>query len=289
MTNPLRPPHAADVPPSVETPDSTELADIQALNDTRGVALKTAGVRGVVMPMRLLEKSGGVQAVSATIAMGVDLPEADKGTHMSRFIIQLAEWSRERILSLNLHELLDETRGLLNARQASLDMQFAYAIEKAAPVTGLKAPMTYRCSFRARATDTTYTMTLGITVPIATLCPCSKAISDYGAHNQRADIRVEVMIDTKTDHRMVWLEDLVTLLEACGSCPVYPVLKRADEKYVTERQYDNPKFVEDVAREAILALRDMAGITGFSIEVEALESIHGHNAWAAHTENFRAL
>lgn len=279
---------------------AASLLDVQAYQDERGVALARAGVRDVVLPFRLLQKDGHIQTVTARAALGTYLPASAKGAHMSRFIIQMAEWSRHQTLSLNFKALLRETMTRQDAAAATLDLQFPYFIEKKAPVSDFSAPMAYRCAFYGRLQQhpgqaCSYQLILGLTVPVATLCPCSKAISDYGAHNQRAEIRVLAVMDTDNeapdglahdDHPMVWIEDLVQALEQCASCPVYPVLKREDEKYVTERQYDNPKFVEDVAREAILLLRGFPGVAGFAVEVEALESIHGHNAWAGHEEDF---
>ena len=277
------------------------LDDVQGYADTRGIALKIAGVKNVQLPMRLLQKDGGVQTVNTTASMGVHLPASDKGTHMSRFIIQLAEWSENRVMTLNFRGLLNETCELLGSSAASLDLAFMYFLDKKAPVTDYSAPMGFQCSIETCLEKSTqspaqdYQMVLGVTVPIATLCPCSKEISDYGAHNQRAEIRAKLRLDkdhtvSENPHapepEMVWFEDIIAGLEQCASCPVYPVLKRLDEKYVTERQYDNPKFVEDVVRDATLLLRNYPGIAGFQLEVEALESIHGHNAWAVHDENF---
>jgi GTP cyclohydrolase I len=219
--------------------------------------------------------------------MSVGLPAEFKGTHMSRFVIQLSEWSQNKTLCLNFREFLQEAKARLEAPSAFVDLKFRYFIDKAAPVSGLSAPMAYECEFKGSLDEQDhYRLMLSVLVPCATLCPCSKAISDYGAHNQRALIHAKVMIDPAPENRLVWIEDLVTGLENSSSCPVYPLIKRADEKFITEKAYDNPKFVEDVIREATLFLREAEGITGFSLEVEALESIHAHNAWAAHAENF---
>ncbi len=272
---------------------TTPLDDVQGYADTRGVALKQAGVKQVDMPLSLMEKSGGIQSIKARVSLGVHLEKESKGTHMSRFIIQLTEWSRDKVITLNFKDLLEETMTRLDSKAAHMKMDFAYFIDKKAPVTHYSAPMAFPCSFQASLIRTSekklsHQLVLGVTVPVATLCPCSKEISDYGAHNQRAEIRAHLVLDTTTDHQMVWIEDVVAALEECASCPVYPVLKRLDEKYVTERQYDNPKFVEDVVRDATLVLREYPGVLGFSIEVEALESIHGHNAYAFHEENVTA-
>jgi GTP cyclohydrolase IB len=238
----------------------------------------------VDMPLTVLQKDGTTQTVSARVRMSVGLQAENKGTHMSRFIMQLSEWSRNNTFSVNFDEFLQEMQHRLEAPTSEISVAFRYFMEKAAPVTKLSAPMGYDCTFLGQLHGTHYQFTLGVTVPISTLCPCSKTISDYGAHNQRAEIRVKLLIDSQENHALVWIEDLITALDECASCPVYPLLKRADEKWVTERQYDNPKFVEDVIRDATLVLRNYPGVQGFELEVEALESIHGHNAWAFHSE-----
>ena len=263
------------------------LLDVQGLADKRGVTLNQVGVKNVEIPMQVIQKDGKAQTVQALATMSVGLPAEFKGTHMSRFVIQLSEWSQNKTLCLNLKEFLIEAKERLEAPSAFIELKFRYFIDKPAPVSGLSAPMAYECVFKGSLDEQEhYRLILSVLVPCATLCPCSKAISDYGAHNQRAEIRANVIIDPETEHRMVWIEDLVAGLEEASSCPVYPLIKRVDEKFITEKAYDNPKFVEDVIREATLLLRDYKGITGFSLEVEALESIHAHNAWAAHAENF---
>jgi GTP cyclohydrolase IB len=263
------------------------LLDVQGLADRRGVTLNQVGIKNVEIPMQVIQKDGKSQAVQAVATMSVGLPAEFKGTHMSRFVIQLSEWSQNKALCLNLREFLEEAKERLEAPSAYIDLRFRYFIDKAAPVSRMSAPMAYECEFKASLDEQEhYRFVLSIVVPCATLCPCSKAISDYGAHNQRAEIRASVLIDLETEHRVVWIEDLIDGLEAASSCPVYPLVKRVDEKFITEKAYDNPKFVEDVIRESTLFLRNYKGITGFSLEVEALESIHAHNAWAAHAENF---
>lgn len=269
---------------------ATPLLDVQGSADERGVDIQQVGVKEVAMPIRLMQKDGKIQTVSAVSRLSVGLSRQFKGTHMSRFIIQLAEWSREKVLSLNLRAFLAEMLERLEVQSAQTEVKFRYFIDKKAPVSDFSAPMAYDCSFngsliREASGEEQYRLVLGMMVPVATLCPCSKAISAYGAHNQRAEIRVQVLLDSETDHRIVWIEDLARALEECSSCPVYPLVKREDEKYMTEKAYDNPKFVEDVIRDATLLLRNYPGIQGFYIEVEALESIHGHNAWASHREH----
>ena len=271
------------------TPPAT-LEDVQNRPDERQVALQAAGISHVKMPLNVLQKDGQHQRVAATVAMNVALPPQQKGTHMSRFVIQLSEWSRAKTFSLYLHEFLEEMTQRLEAPSAMVDVAFDYFIEKAAPVTQGKAPMAYACRFISSITHTPqgeaqHQTRLQIRVPIATLCPCSKAISDFGAHNQRAILTTDVMLDPNSEgHSLLWIEDRVALSDDVASCPVYPLLKRADEKWVTERQYTNPKFVEDVCRDMTVALRQHPAVTGFRVRVEALESIHDHNAYAAHAE-----
>ena len=165
----------------------------------------------------------------------------------------------------------------LDAQSGELEFNFTYFIDKKSPVTGLFAPMSYDCSFEGRIDNGDYKFILGVTVPVTTLCPCSKEISDNGAHNQRAFIKVKVSYD---ESQQVWIEDLIELIEGCSSCPVYPLLKREDEKFVTEKAWDNPKFVEDVLRDTVISLRNLDVIKEFEVECEAFESIHNHSAWA---------
>ncbi len=263
------------------------LLDVQGLADQRGVTLNQVGIKNVEVPMQVLQKDGKSQTVQASATLSVGLPAEFKGTHMSRFVILLNEWSRTKKLCLNLQEFLEELKTRLDAPSAYIELKFKYFIDKPAPVSQMSAQMAYECTFKGSLSeDGHYRLMVGVLVPCATLCPCSKAISDYGAHNQRAEIQANVLIDPEPEHRVVWIEDLIAGLEATSSCPVYPLIKRVDEKFITEKAYDNPKFVEDVIRESTLFLRGYKGITGFSLEVEALESIHAHNAWAAHAENF---
>ncbi len=263
------------------------LLDVQGLADQRGVTLNQVGVKNVEIPMQVLQKDGKTQLVQAVATMSVGLPAEFKGTHMSRFVIQLNEWSQNKTFSLDLREFLIEAKQRLEAPSAFIELKFRYFMDKPAPVSGMSAPMAYECVFKGSLNEQDqYRLILSLMVPCATLCPCSKAISDYGAHNQRAEIRADILLDTTQDHRVVWIEDVVAGLEEASSCPVYPLIKRVDEKFITEKAYDNPKFVEDVIRESTLFLRDYKGVTGFSLEVEALESIHAHNAWATHAENY---
>jgi len=268
---------------------TSSLPDMQHSQDSRGVALWKVGVKEVEIPLRVVQRDGGEQMVNATCSMGVDCDALAKGVNMSRFMVQLSQWAEANPFGLDLRDFLHDMRTLLEAESAHCDFKFRYFLKKSAPVTGLTAPMPITAAFQGTLIPTAdgkeeYCLKVGVEIPIANCCPCSKAISEYGAHNQRTFIRAEVDVDVSPDAPKVWIEDLVEQLETAASCPVFPILKREDEKWVTERQYDNPKFVEDVIRDATLVMRDMPGVLALNLEVEALESIHGHNAFAAHSE-----
>lgn len=261
--------------------DKPTLTDIQASPDSRGIALQKVGIKDIAVPMRVLTKAGGYQTVHASCSLTVGLPSEFKGTHMSRFVEILADWQRRNLSGAGIEDLVAEVRDRLSAPAAAASIRFKYFVDKAAPASGLSAPIDLDCAFEGEiGLDGAYHFTLGVALPVTTLCPCSKAISRYGAHNQRSLITARVRYRSGC----VWIEDLAKALEECGSCPVYPLLKREDEKVVTERAYENPKFVEDVLRDCILYLRSLPGIEWFSVEVENFESIHNHNAWAAHEE-----
>lgn len=265
------------------------LEDVQGRADARNIPLNAAGVSDVRMPLMFKMKSGDLQPINASVSMSVDLPPEEKGTHMSRFIEQLSQWSKTASpISLDLSLFLAELRQRLKSESATVELQFSLFLDKKAPVTDNSAPMGYHCTLSGRDVNGVLTLFAKVEVPIATLCPCSKAISDYGAHNQRALALIEVALNPELVETL-FLEDLIAYAEESASCDVYPLLKRADEKWVTERQYDNAKFVEDVARDLTLLLRDNPACMGFKVRVTALESIHAHNAWAAHSENMRVM
>jgi GTP cyclohydrolase I len=215
----------------------------------------------------------GEQQTVAEINMYVNLPRYYKGTHMSRFVEILNEHSR-RISLQNFTEILAEMKARLNAESAHMEISFPYFINKSAPVTHSEGLMEYRCTFKG-SLDTQSDLIIMIRVPISTLCPCSKEISAFGAHNQRGEVRLQVRFN-----RFVWIEDLIKLVEESASTDVYSVLKREDEKYVTEKAYDNPMFVEDIVRDIAVKLNHDPNITWFSVETENFESIHNHNAYA---------
>lgn len=259
----------------------TTLQDIQNLKDNRGIEIQKVGVKNVEVPLIIQRKHASEQVVSAKATMSVALPAHFKGTHMSRFIEILCEWGQKNLLGVDIKGCLNEVAKKLEAESAEVSFAFKYFIEKQAPISKLTSPMGYDCLFKGILNGEDYKFILGVTVPVTTLCPCSKEISDYGAHNQRAVINVKIIYDEKD---MVWIEDLIELIESCGSSPVYPILKREDEKFVTEYAYNNPKFVEDVLRDVVTKLRGIECVKWMEVDCEAFESIHNHSAWAYQEE-----
>ncbi|HXC93175.1 MAG TPA: GTP cyclohydrolase FolE2, partial [Geobacteraceae bacterium] len=231
------------------------------------------GVKDISYPIVVMDRKKKFQHTVARINMYVDLPHHFKGTHMSRFIEILNSY-REEIALDKLEIMLADMKKKLGASTAHLEMEFPYFIEKKAPVSKARSLMEYTCSFAATLSEG-FDFVLGIRIPVTSLCPCSKEVSDYGAHNQRSIITIKVRYSS-----FVWIEDLVSAVEECGSSPVYSLLKRVDEKHVTEQAYENPKFVEDIVREVTEKLLAEPAITWFSVEAENFESIHKHSAYA---------
>ncbi len=249
------------------------MEDIQNHKDYRNIDIDQVGVKGIRYPITVRDKDMGKQQTVAEISMYVNLPRYYKGTHMSRFVEILTAHSR-RISIQNLTEILEEMKDRLNAESAHMEISFPYFINKAAPVSGAEGLMEYKCTFRGSLNNGS-DLAVMIHVPITTLCPCSKEISDFGAHNQRGEVRLQVRFK-----KFVWIEDLIKLVEESASSDVYSVLKREDEKYVTERAYQNPMFVEDIVRDIAVKLNNDSNITWFAVESENFESIHNHNAYA---------
>ncbi|MBW2028960.1 MAG: GTP cyclohydrolase I FolE2 [Deltaproteobacteria bacterium] len=249
------------------------MEDVQNSKDDRNIDIDQVGVKGIRYPITVLDKNMGSQQTVAKINMYVNLPRHYKGTHMSRFVEILNENS-QRISLQNFSGILQEMKERLNAESAHMEITFPYFIKKSAPITGSEGLMEYKCTFKGSLNQGSDLITM-IHVPISTLCPCSKEISDFGAHNQRGVVRLQVRFT-----RFVWIEDLINLVEDSASSDVYSVLKREDEKFVTERAYENPKFVEDIVRDIARQLDDDPNITWFAVETENFESIHNHNAYA---------
>ena len=250
------------------------LPDHASEADSRRLPIDQVGIDGLSYPITVWDKSNKKQPTVGRIQLSVGLPAEFKGTHMSRFL-EVLEAHRGELSLGTVPELLAEVQRRLQAEDAYLDVSFPYFLERSAPVSGARSLMEYPCRFAASRRGDELDFILGVTVPVTTLCPCSKAVSKYGAHNQRGLVDVQVRFDG-----MVWIEDVVAVVEAQASSPLYALLKREDEKYVTERAYENPRFVEDLVRDVVLGLRDLPGVTWLEVNVENLESIHNHSAWA---------
>lgn len=249
------------------------MRDIQNERDKRNIEIDKVGVKNLRYPIVLSDKAHDRQHTVANINMYVNLPHQFRGTHMSRFIEILNKYRRE-IAIRNMGAILREMKSKLNAESAHIEIEFPYFIEKSAPVSGAKALMEYTCRFIGSLNDK-IKLYLGVSVPVTTLCPCSKELAEKGAHNQRGEIRVLVRFKG-----LLWIEDLIELVEDCASSPVYSLLKREDEKFVTEQAYNNPTFVEDVVRNVAARLEQNEHISWYSVEVESYESIHNHDAYA---------
>ena len=257
-----------------ETEDSrSTLVDIQNSQDVRNIPIDRVGVKKVRYPMHVRERDNGPQHTWGEFTLTVDLPKEFKGTHMSRFLEVLGEHNHDVSVE-TIPVILANLRQRLKAETSHLEVRFTYFREKAAPVTGKVGMMGYDCGFSATG-GASESFELLLTVPVTTLCPCSKEISAFGAHNQRGYVSVRV-----TPEGTLWLEDVIDLIESAGSAQLYPVLKRPDEKYVTEQAYQNPRFVEDMVREVALAFDAHPQVKSYEIEVENHESIHDHNAYA---------
>ena len=253
------------------------MKDVQKTKDTRNVDIQKVGIKNLDLPLMIERKDKHGKVVGATARVCVSLPKDYKGTHMSRFVEVLNEWQHKHLLGVDIKGCLEKIIESLDAQSGELEFDFKYFVEKFAPVTKLPSQMCYDCSFEGRIYDGQYKFILGVTVPVTTLCPCSKEISDNGAHNQRAFIKVRVSYD---EGNHIWIEDLIEMIEGCASCPLYPLLKREDEKFVTEKAWENPRFVEDVLREVVVKLRENEVVKEFEVDCEAIESIHNHSAWA---------
>lgn len=250
------------------------LKDIQSTADSRQIDLEQAGIKGLQYPITVLDKVNKVQHTAAVVDLYVNLPQEFKGTHMSRFVEVFHEHSK-KISMKDFLAMLEAIRERLSAAKAYGRMSFPYFIEKSAPVTGQKAVMQYTCEFDGAVTERDEHFTVMVRVPVQTLCPCSKEISNFGAHNQRAVVTVRLEIGS-----FFWIEDLISLVEQAASSPLYTLLKREDEKYVTEHSYLNPKFVEDTVRDVCLRLPELGDFPYCEVETESYESIHNHNAFA---------
>lgn len=259
----------------MNAPEKFLLPDIQALPDVRCVAISKVGVKSLVYPIRVAVRGGGEQPSIGEFDMYVGLPGDVKGTHMSRFV----EVLQNNVAILDAGTMRDMTMRMLqklDAVSGYIDLHFTYFVSKRAPVSGVESLLDYRVSFHSEVTARRdYAFRLKVTAPVTSLCPCSKEISEYGAHNQRSHITIAAELRSALD-----IEALLGIAEEAGSCQVYGLLKRPDEKWVTERAYDNPKFVEDLVRDIALRLDIDERIGSYSVESENFESIHNHSAYA---------
>jgi len=251
--------------------------DVASEPDVRGVDIQRVGVRELALPLHVATKEGGYQSVCARVDMSVDLPREFRGTHMSRFVSLLGEWQDRPFGRREIEKILRAAKQRFSSTSAHITVAFKYFIAKPAPASGAPFQLDYDCQFEGELNGGCFVFNLAVAVPAMILCPCSKEIAVVGAHSQRAVIRARLQNDFG---HIVWIEDLVALLEAQASQPVYPLLKRRDEKLVTEQAYANAKFVEDVVRDAVLVLRELSHVPRFRIECESLESIHNHSAYA---------
>lgn len=254
------------------------MIDIQSQRDDRNIPIDKVGIKNLRYPITVRDRRNGRQHTVASINMYVDLPGKYKGTHMSRFV-ELLHIIRPEISLDKFANILEQMKAHLDAASAHIEISFPYFIEKKAPVSESPGLLDYSCKLIG-VSDSTGRMDIvsEVIVPISSVCPCSKEISEVGAHNQRGEVRLRTRFK-----RFIWIEDMIELVEGCASCEVYSVLKRVDEKCVTERGYNNPKFVEDVVRDIAARLLEDRNITWFSVSAENFESIHNHSAYASIT------
>ncbi len=252
------------------------IPDVQSYTDQRHIGINRVGIRDIRHPVSVVDRSGVIQNTVARFSMSVRLPEDRKGTHMSRFSQLLNEHDHAAHSVKNFESLFAQMNRRLDSTAGTIEMTFPYFISKQAPISGVHGMLDYQVTLRSdvrveKQTDTS----VKVVVPVTSLCPCSREISDYGAHNQRSHITIDVRISEP-----VWIEELIDIAEREASSELYSQLKRADEKVVTERAYDNPKFVEDLIRDVAQHLNSDARIRAYTLEVENFESIHNHSAYA---------
>jgi GTP cyclohydrolase I len=247
--------------------------DVQSRADTRKIPINKVGIKDISHPVRVKDRAAGEQHTVATFNMYVNLPHDFKGTHMSRFVEIL---HREREISVeSFRDMLDEMTERLEAESGHIEMSFPFFVMKKAPVSGVESLLDYHATLIGESRNGVAETWVRVIVPVTSLCPCSKKISNYGAHNQRSHVTITAKLRSH-----MWIEELVDIAEAEASCELYGILKRPDEKYVTERAYDNPKFVEDMVRDVAVRLNAEERIAAYVVESENFESIHNHSAYA---------
>ena len=255
------------------------MKDIQNQHDYRNIPIDKVGIKNLKYPITVLDRRNKIQHTVASINMYVDLPHRYKGTHMSRFV-EMLHLFRPEVSLKKISVILEEMKKYLNAASANIEVAFPYFIEKRSPVSNSPGFMDYICRIIGSSNpDGKIDLVSEVIVPISSVCPCSKEISDAGAHNQRGQVQLSTRFK-----KFIWIEDMIELVEKSASCEVYSILKRADEKYVTEKGFSNPKFVEDIVRDIAEKLKKDSNITWFSVSAENFESIHNHSAYASITE-----
>ncbi len=250
------------------------IADVQSSADQRQIPINKVGIKDIRYPVTIAGPNGSQQATVADFNMYVNLPQDVKGTHMSRFIAILND-QQSPISITSFVDILKDMAERLEASSGHIEMTFPYFVEKTAPVSGVKSLMDYNVTFSGEIHHGIADVSMKVVVPATSLCPCSKKISNYGAHNQRSHITVDAALNDQ-----MWIDELITLIEKQASCEVYSLLKRPDEKFITEHAYDNPKFVEDMIRDVAAQLNAEDRIDAYSLETENFESIHNHSAYA---------
>ncbi len=258
---------------------SLNIADVQNTPDTRQIPIDKVGIKDIRHPVRVKDRSQGDQHTVAHFNMYVELPHDFKGTHMSRFVEILNNHEPE-ISVESFRDMLQEMAERLEANTGHIEMSFPYFINKSAPVSGVKSLMDYEVTFTGETNNGAHKMTIRVVVPVTSLCPCSRKISDFGAHNQRSHVTVTVQTNS-----FIWIEDIIDLVEQQASCELYGLLKRPDEKFVTEQAYNNPKFVEDMVRDVAAKLNEDDRVDTYTVESENFESIHNHSAYAMITRD----
>ncbi len=255
------------------------IADVQNREDRRCIAINKVGIKDIRHPIRVKDRSEGEQHTIATFNMYVNLPHNFKGTHMSRFVEILSEYEKEISVESFKHILCDMTERL-EAEEGHIEVNFPYFVNKKAPISGVSALLDYDVTLLGEIIDGTPTIYTRVIVPVTSLCPCSKQIAERGAHNQRSHVTVQVRTRS-----FVWIEEIIDMVESQASCELFGLLKRPDEKHVTERAYDNPKFVEDMVRDVAVELNRDERIIAYVVESENFESIHNHSAYALIEKN----
>jgi GTP cyclohydrolase I len=257
------------------------MEDVQARSDFRQVPLDQVGVKDLRYPITVLDRNNNRQNTVASLSMAVGLPEHFKGAHMSRFL-EVLNKHRGEMTMFTIPSILAELKLTMNATSATVEVQFPYFVERSAPVSGAKGLLDYECAFICQSSGERDDFVLKVSVPVTSLCPCSKAISDYGAHNQRGYLSIQVRTKRNADDlpELVWIEELIEIAEQAGSAPIYPVLKRSDERYVTMQAYDKPAFVEDMVRDVAVVLKNDRRVAWFKVDALNHESIHSHNVFA---------